>query len=61
MKKRITNFKFEVEFGYFYDIITLKVCEHYQLQSFVSKKDFHDRAQYLIDNSSPCPVCGKEI
>lgn len=61
MKKRITDFKFEIKFGYGYDIITLKVCEHYHLQSFVPDKDFYARAKYLIDNSSFCPVCGKKL
>lgn len=61
MHKRIYDFKFEIKFGYSCDIITLKVCEHYHLQSFVPDKDFHAGAQYLIDNSSSCPVCGKEL
>lgn len=61
MVKRINDFKFEIEFGYSCDIITLKVCKHYHLQCFVLNKDFHAGAQYLIDNSGACPVCGKVI
>jgi hypothetical protein len=61
MKKRIYDFKFEVEFGYDCNLITLKVCEHYQLQHYVPDKDFYNGASFLLENSSPCPVCGKEI
>ncbi len=35
MNKSIMDYKFEIEFGYDVNIITLKICDHFQLQKYV--------------------------
>lgn len=61
MTKNIHDFKFEIEFGYSCDIISLKVCEHYQVQAYVNDREFYTMARYLVSDSSACPICGKVI
>lgn len=61
MKKTVHDFKFEVEFGYSCDLITLKVCDHYQVQAYVTDGDFRTMAEYLAVDTSSCPVCGKVV
>lgn len=59
--KSIRDYKFEIEFGLTADIITLKVCDHFQLQAYVKSSSFDDRAECLINCEGKCPVCGKGV
>lgn len=59
--KSIRDYKFEVEFGLGSNIITLKVCDHFQLQNYVLDASFTKGAIALVNSEDKCPVCGKGV
>lgn len=59
MNKSIRDYKFEIEFGLSTNIITLKICDHFQLQSYVFDQGFTKAAISLVNSEDKCPVCGK--
>lgn len=61
MNKSIRDYKFEIEFGLSMNIITLKVCDHFQLQRYVGDLGFTKSAICLINCEEKCPVCGKGV
>lgn len=61
MNKSIMNYKFEIEFGLDANIITLKICDHFQLQSYVFDLGFTKCAIALVNSKEKCPVCGKGV
>lgn len=59
--RSIGDYKFEIEFGLINNIITLKVCEHFQLQAYASNVNFVNKAVDLVNREDKCPVCGKGV
>lgn len=61
MNKSIMDYKFEIEFGLDTNIITLKICDHFRLQSYVFDSAFTKGAIALVNSKEKCPVCGKGV
>lgn len=61
MNKSIRNYKFEIQFGLDANIITLKICDHFQLQNYVFDSGFTKGAISLVNSKDKCPVCGKGV
>lgn len=55
------DYKFEIEFGLDANIITLKICDHFQLQNYVFDLGFTKCAIALVNSKEKCPVCGKGV
>ena len=61
MNKSIRNYKFEIQFGLDVNIISLKICDHFRLQSYVFDLGFTKCAIALVNSKEKCPVCGKGV